>query len=43
MFRGVGAMSISQELGKLLYITKHSWNVINVTIILMEKRVNARM
>ena len=30
MFRGVGAMSISQELGKLLYITKHSWNVINV-------------
>ena len=30
MFKGVGAMSISQELGKLLYITKHSWNVINV-------------
>ena len=30
MFKGLGAMSISQELGKLLYITYYSWNVINV-------------
>lgn len=30
MFSGVGAMSISQQLKKLLYITNSSWNVINV-------------
>lgn len=30
MFNGVGAMSVSQQLKKLLYITNSSWNVINV-------------